>query len=133
MEIQRTILVVEDDSDIASIIRYILEGEGYRVLMSEPAALWKDIENFRPGLIILDHRLRGVLGSNICKELKADPKTSYIPIILTSATNNIHDIAEDCLPDDILPKPFDIDVLVAKVNGFILPEDGISAKASGAA
>lgn len=118
MEKNMTVLVLDDDFDLVSIIRYILESEGFKVIASNPKTYQKDIESYRPGVILLDHWLSGILGATICEELKANPETHAIPVILTSATNNIEEVARWCKSDDVLPKPFDISALVNKVSAF---------------
>lgn len=116
LERHKTVLLLEDDTDLASIIQYILEEEGYIVIKSLPENFREDICKFRPALILLDHWLYKALGSTICENLKADPETCSIPIILTSTDINIKDLASCCKADDLLPKPFDVEVLVEKVS-----------------
>jgi DNA-binding response OmpR family regulator len=118
MEKNRTVLVLEDDFDLVSIIGYILESEGFNVVASHPKTYRNDIRSCHPGVILLDHWLNGILGSTICEELKADPETHDIPVILTSASNNIEEVARRCKSDDVLPKPFDISALINKVSAL---------------
>lgn len=119
MERNRTVLLLEDDFDLASIIPYILEEEGFFVIKTQPKNFKNDIAKHSPGLILLDHWLFNALGDTVCEELKAKAETCSIPIILTSTIINIKDIAKCCKADNALPKPFDIEMLVEKVSGLI--------------
>lgn len=119
MIMNKTILLLEDDFDLASIIQYILEQEGFTVVKSQPKKFRMDVYKYSPSLILLDYWLYKALGGTICEELKANSKTCSIPIILTSTIINIKDIATCCKADDALPKPFDIQDLVEKVSRLI--------------
>ena len=116
MGANRTVLLFEDDLDHVSIISYLLETADFVIVLGDPMAYRENIVRYRPGVILLDQWLSGSLGSTICAELKADPTTRSIPVILTSASNRLNQIALDCKPDDTLPKPFDVDELVGKVT-----------------
>lgn len=112
------ILVVDDDVDILETIELILEIGGYEV---EPLLnaenLFERINSFKPNLIILDIALGKLDGRVLCSEIKSSPKTSGIPVLLMSALYDSHDISlmKD-KPDDFMPKPFKMDVLLKKIE-----------------
>ena len=114
----KKIIVIEDDNDILVLLQYILEDEGYQVLpllQSEPLST---IVEHQPSLILLDDRLPGEYGHILCSKIKADPKTTSIPVVLVSATRNLEKIALDCQADDYLPKPFDLKDLLKIVKAY---------------
>lgn len=119
MENNRTVLLLEDDLDLISIIQYILEEENYRVVVSNPCKYRKDFIEFQPDIILLDHWLCFSVGKNICEDIKADPATGSIPLILTTTFNDLCALGQNCIPDDVIYKPFDIEVLVRKVNRWM--------------
>lgn len=71
------------------------------------------------GLILLDARLNGVTGQDICRKIKQDKATSHIPIIMCSADNRIKVIAKEAGADDSIEKPFDLPDLLKKIERYI--------------
>src|SRR5512142_693044 len=88
-----TILVVDDEEDIQELVKLSLLREGYEVLTigtgDQALALARSRQ---PALILLDLLLPGLQGLDLCKILKADPKTQAIPIIILSAKSEESDI-----------------------------------------
>lgn len=103
------ILVIEDNLEISDIINFVLEEEGYTVLTSPDGSILKDLTQIKPKLIIIDQRLNAELGSDLCIQLKANPATAAIPLLLLSALNNLEEIACQCGADAFIEKPFDLD------------------------
>jgi two-component system phosphate regulon response regulator PhoB len=108
----KTILVIEDDKDIRDTVTYALKQEGYNVISSENSKILLSLEQYKPDLILLDNWLTewksDANGQQLSKQLKSDPKTSHIPIIILSAVSNIKEIAEAGMSDGYLKKPFDL-------------------------
>lgn len=119
----KKILVIEDDKDIRDTIVYILEEESYEVISSEDSKILKSIDSIKPDLILLDNWLTDwksdANGQQLSKELKSNPSTSHIPIIIISAVSNIKEIAEAGQADGYLRKPFDLTELTGIVNKHI--------------
>jgi two-component system phosphate regulon response regulator PhoB len=118
----KKILVIEDDRDIRETITYALEENEFEVVSSEDARILRQLDTIKPGLILLDNWLTDwksdASGQQLSKELKTNPQTSHIPIIIVSAVSNIKEIAEAGQADAYLKKPFDLDDLVAVVTRF---------------
>ncbi|PTR00111.1 response regulator receiver domain-containing protein [Mucilaginibacter yixingensis] len=114
----KTILIAENDADILDIMGYILSDAGYRVLKSLGADALHLAFAALPDLLILDHRLEDSWGADICRQLKAAPLTSHIPVILMSATMHLEETARAAGADEFLTKPFDIDQLLSLVAGL---------------
>ncbi len=116
------ILVVDDEEDIQKLLEYNLTKEGYRVdsVKSGEEALSKAPE-MRPDIIILDLMLPGVDGLDVCKKLKADPKTARIPIVMLTAKGEDADIVAglELGADDYITKPFSPRVLVARIRNVL--------------
>ena len=119
----KKILVIEDDRDIRDTIVYILEEEDYEVIASEDSKILKSIDSLKPDLVLLDNWLTDwksdANGQQLSKELKTNPLTSHIPVIIISAVSNIKEIAEAGLADGYLRKPFDLNELVQIVEKHI--------------
>jgi two-component system phosphate regulon response regulator PhoB len=119
----KKILVIEDDKDIRDTMTYALESEGYEVISSDNARILKYIDKHQPDLILLDNWLTDwksdANGQQLSRELKSDPKTSHIPVIIVSAVNNIAELAKEGLSDGYLKKPFDLEALFGIVKKHI--------------
>ena len=114
----RRILAVDDDNDIVDIIKIILEDEGYEVsTLTNGREVMQTISLQRPDLILLDVMLGGIDGRDICRAIKGDASLKDIPIVMISASHNLHNLLnEKGSPNDFIAKPFDIDHLIKKVN-----------------
>jgi len=114
----KKILVVDDDDDILELLSLILVDVGYEVrALSCGDTVFDDIKHFRPDLILMDIMLDGLDGRSICKEIKENHLTYFVPVILISGT---HDVAESLhlpgAPNDFVSKPFDIQHLLEKIE-----------------
>lgn len=112
------ILIVDDDDDILEIVAMILEERGYEVrALNHGETIFEDIREFKPSLIIMDVMLAGMDGRAICKDVKTNPLTSELPVILISGTHDLKDtVHQPGGPDDFIAKPFDLDQLYAKID-----------------
>jgi two-component system alkaline phosphatase synthesis response regulator PhoP len=114
-----TILVVDDEEDIQELVRLSLQREGYEVLAIGTGDQVLAVARSRqPALIVLDLLLPGLQGLDVCRILKADPKTQAIPIVILSAKSEASDIVTglELGAEDYITKPFDSKVLVARVR-----------------
>jgi DNA-binding response OmpR family regulator len=117
---KKRILVVDDNIDILELVEIILIRHGFEILKSPRGEdTLKNVETFSPQVILLDVFLGGINGTDICKELKANPRTQDIPIIMFSAHSNSKFIFQECRADDFIAKPFDINNLVQKIESQI--------------
>lgn len=118
----KKILVIEDDKDIRDTLVYVLEEQGYEVVSSEEAKILKSLNTIKPDLILLDNWLTewksDANGQQISKQLKSDPATSHIPIVIISAVSNIQEIAEAGMADDYLRKPFNLTDIIEIVKKY---------------
>ncbi len=116
------IVIIEDEPDIVEVISYNLKREGYQV---SSAARGDDginlVRNKAPNLVILDLMLPGVDGLSVCQQLKADPLTKDIPIIIVSAKEEESDvvIGLGLGADDYVAKPFSPRELLARVKAVL--------------
>ena len=119
---KETILLIEDEKNIAELVKYNLEQEGF--LMQHASRGDTGLEQARkskPDLIILDLMLPGLDGIEICKILKQNEKTSAIPIIMLTAKAQESDriVGLELGADDYVTKPFSPRELVARVKAVL--------------
>ncbi len=103
------ILIIEDEPDIAELITLHLQREGHEVvwvqngLQAMPAAI-----EHQPGLVVLDLMLPGIDGIQVFKRLRADTRTSTIPVVILTARGQVSDkiAGLELGADDYLTKPF---------------------------
>jgi DNA-binding response OmpR family regulator len=113
----KKILVVDDDQDILDVVRLILEGGGFDVRTHTTGlGVAEIVIHYLPDVILLDIRLPGKVGNQICKELK---KEWPIPIILFSAHAKPGKLIEECGADRFIQKPFEVADLLTTVNSCL--------------
>jgi len=113
------IVVIEDEEDIRELIRYNLDKEGYRVLAANSGEEGLElVMNSMPDLIVLDLMLPGIDGLEVCRQLKEEPKTKDIPIMMVTARGEEPDVVSglELGAEDYVSKPFSPKVLVARVK-----------------
>ena len=118
----RSIVIVEDDEDIADSIRYNLEREGYRLRLARSGedALGLILDRL-PNLIILDLNLPHMNGFELCRRLRAESSTARVPILMLTARSDEADkvLGLNIGADDYITKPFSIRELMARVNAAL--------------
>ncbi|RZJ76653.1 MAG: response regulator [Flavobacterium sp.] len=116
----KRILVLDDNQDILDIVHETLTYEQFEV---KSTAHGDDVlplvEQFDPHLVILDYRVAGKNGGEICKTIKAHPRYKNIPVIIFSAYINNSDELVSYGCNAIINKPFDLGELVQKVNSLL--------------
>jgi two-component system phosphate regulon response regulator PhoB len=117
----KSILLVEDEADLAELLTYNLEREGYTCRCARDGAKALAAAHRTPlDLILLDRMLPGVSGDEVAAQLKRDPRTSAIPIImLTAKAEESDELVGFALgADDYVTKPFSMKLLLARVGAM---------------
>ena len=114
---EKKILLLDDNRDLLLIIQIILKSQGYEVVQAccVEEALQK-IKVHQPSLIMMDVFIKDQDGRELCRQLKNDPATSYIRIILMSGIESENANLSCIGADDFIPKPFDYDDLLERVS-----------------
>ncbi|MDP4599266.1 MAG: response regulator [Pseudomonadales bacterium] len=116
------VVIIEDEPDIIEVMSYNLKREGYQVSASRRGDEGLNlVRNQSPALVLLDLMLPGTDGLSICQQLKADPITRDIPIIIVSAKGEESDvvIGLGLGADDYIAKPFSPRELLARVKAVL--------------
>jgi CheY-like chemotaxis protein len=119
------VLVVDDDPAISSVVKLILEMEGYAALtISDSLQVLPFLQHMEdntrmPAVILLDLMMPGLSGYEIAAALTQHTCYAHIPIIIMTADHRVR--AVNAIPGavDLLTKPFQINVLLSKVEGYL--------------
>lgn len=119
METQNTLLIVDDDREIRSLLADYLETHGYITLMAgDGQGMWSCLEKQAVDLIVLDLNLPGEDGLTLCRNLRAK---SDLPVIMLTARSEPLDriLGLEMGADDYLPKPFEPRELLARIRSVL--------------
>ena len=114
------ILLVDDDPDLTFVVSSFLEREGFKVIWAESGEqCLEKLKEFKPGLILMDIMMPGLDGWETTREIKKDPKTKDIPIVMLTVKGEKEDKLKSfhkskC--DGYLVKPIDRQELVKVVK-----------------
>jgi two-component system phosphate regulon response regulator PhoB len=126
-----TILVVEDEAPLLTLLRYNLEKQGFRV---EEAADGQEalvrVAEARPDLILLDWMLPALSGLEVCRQIRRRPNTRDLPIIMVTARTEDQDAvrALDTGADDYIAKPFAMEALLARIRALLRRSGSVPVK-----
>ena len=112
------ILIVEDNKELATLLCDFLRGENYTVKVAETGEKALSLyESNGARLIVLDIMLPGIDGFAVCKKIREESNT---PILIVSAKNEKDDKLTGLTlgADDYIEKPYDIDIMLAKISGI---------------
>jgi len=113
------ILVVDDDVNIAELLRLYLEKDGYEVgIANDGHEALKRFESFAPQLVLLDIMLPGIDGWQVCHNIR---KTSQVPIIMLTAKGETFDkvLGLELGADDYIVKPFEAKEVLARIKAVL--------------
>ena len=113
------VLIVEDEPSLVEVLSYNLHREGYEVVIArEGREGLRKAQMLLPDLVVLDLMLPGLGGLDICRELRASPRTAGIAILMLTAKGEETDqvVGFAVGADDYVTKPFSVKVLVQRVK-----------------
>ena len=118
---RRTILVIEDETDILEILKYNLQKNGFEVLTADSGEKGLELAAKLPDLILLDLMLPRMDGLEVCRRLRAQERTRGVPIIMLTAKGTEADIVLGLTlgADDYMPKPFSPVELLARIKAVL--------------
>lgn len=110
------ILVADDDLGILESVGFVLEYSNYTIITTADAGTINDCLKELPDLILLDVWMGPYNGIEICSQIKSKISTCHIPVIVMSASTDLSSKAFDAGADDYIAKPFDINMLLSKIE-----------------
>ena len=115
----KKVLIIEDDSNIAELLRLYLEKDGFDVTLAENGAVGlAEFERMTPDLVLLDIMMPVLDGWGVCREMRL---VSNVPIIMLTAKGETHDKVTglEMGADDYIVKPFEVSELMARVHAVM--------------
>lgn len=116
---KKKILLIEDEEDIASVVKLQADLSGYKLhVETDGIAGYRAVEREHPDLVLLDIMLPGQNGFDVCRKIKSNPELKNIPIIILTAKGEELDIilGLELGADDYIVKPFSPKVVFSKVK-----------------
>lgn len=129
------VVLVEDETNIAEAIRFLLGREGWRVeMLANGTSAVEVIRNGMPDLVVLDVMLPGKSGFEILSELRADPDCMHLPVLMLTARGQSRDreMAERAGVSRFMTKPFANSELLAAVSELTSPPASAEPETHGA-
>ena len=119
---RKRIIVIEDERDMAELVAMRLTREHYEVEVAHDGA--EGIRKIRaavPDLVVLDIMLPGMSGTEVLKEIRGDPQTAGVPVIMLTAKSEESDVVVGLQlgADDYVTKPFSMSILVARAAAVL--------------
>ena len=115
-----SILVVDDDQDIGTMLKMMLEYKGYAVTVINRADQTHEILSCNKiDLVILDMLIANIYGTDVCMQIRKNIATAHLPVLMISA---LPDARQDCIKagaNDFISKPFDMQEILSKVRAYI--------------
>jgi DNA-binding response OmpR family regulator len=127
----KEILIVDDEPDVVVPIQFLMEQQGYFVMVAERGEDALDlIYQYKPDLVILDILLPGIDGYEVCEIIRLDPSCRDVKIIFLTARDREVDIAKGLSlgADAYITKPFSNTELVAKVKELLEETNEVAGK-----
>jgi two-component system phosphate regulon response regulator PhoB len=118
----KKVLIIEDEKDLAELLAFNLEKEGYTATCVHDGKQGLTQAGIDlPDLILLDLMLPGMLGTEVCKELRKDPRTGHIPIIMITAKGDEIDrvVGFEVGADDYIVKPFSMREVALRIKAVM--------------
>ncbi|RYE32369.1 MAG: response regulator [Sphingobacteriaceae bacterium] len=118
----KRIIVIDNDLPVLEMLREALQGQGYEVIAFQDTDNVVDLVQQHPAdLLIVDYILDGINGGELCQQVKKQPATTQLPVMICSGYSRVLNSLGFYNCDAFLEKPFDLTDLLEKVNRLLYP------------
>src|SRR5712692_8152405 len=122
---RKRVLVVEDDAWIRWFMRDVLSDEGYEVIeAADGRTAIRLVDEYSPHIVLLDVAMPGVTGVEVLRHLRSRRRTRTLPVVVVSAYPRVLTPDDETSVACILPKPVQIEKLLAAVGQALEPDEG---------
>ncbi|WP_316800160.1 response regulator [Pedobacter frigidisoli] len=113
----KKLLICDDDIDIIEMLEIVLDDSGFDIITeTDSKKVLELITDTRPQLVLMDLWMPVTSGDQILKRMREDENLSSIPVVIMSAAQDGKEVASKAGANGYIPKPFDIDKLMQKVD-----------------
>ena len=122
----RRVLIVEDERDLADLLKFNLERSGYRAAaVYDGKSALRSIESEKPDLVILDVMIPELSGTEVASRIRTNPATTKLPIVmLTAKADEVDQLVGLAVgADDYITKPFSVKLLLARIEALFRRTD----------
>jgi two-component system phosphate regulon response regulator PhoB len=124
-----SVLLVDDEKDLLSLLDFNLRAAGFETFLATSGdQAFQQLRRRVPDLILLDLMLPDISGTEVCRQVKADPRTSRVPVVMLTARGDEVDrvVGFEMGADDYVTKPFSLPELVLRVRAVVRRAAGAS-------
>jgi CheY-like chemotaxis protein len=111
------VLVLDDDTSVLEVIEEALSYENFEVkTVSESLSVLEEVNEYHPDIVILDYLNKDINGGEICHQIKCNPDTRHIPVIMMSAYPRVFESLGTYGCNSFIPKPFGLNQLIDAIK-----------------
>jgi len=129
----KRILIIEDEKDLAELLAFNLEKEGFKTCCAfDGISGLAAARSESPDLVVLDLMLPGILGTEVCKALRKDPATARTPVLMVTAKSDEIDrvVGFEVGADDYIVKPFSMRELTLRIKAILRRSEAVQTPGS---
>jgi twitching motility two-component system response regulator PilH len=122
----KRILIIDNDESVLEVLQEIFKNDGYETdCYGQVEDIFKLVDDFKPDLVLLDYILPGINGGELCAQLKKDPVTRHIPVVICSAYPQVMLSLGSYGCNAFISKPFELRDIVMQVDDCIKNPDKV--------
>ncbi len=125
------ILIVDDERDLLSLVDFNLRQAGFETVLSATGeGAIQAVRRRVPDLVVLDLMLPDVSGTEVCRQLKSDPRTRHVPVVMLTAKSDEIDkvVGFELGADDYVTKPFSVRELALRIHAILRRGDPVASE-----
>ena len=114
------LIVADDDASLRKQLKRFFESRGHAVVVARDGVeAWLELRRKEPDVVLCDVGMPHMDGAELTRTIRRNPATRHVPVVLFSATPNHPRLAELDLPDEVIPKPLDLDLLEERLRALL--------------
>jgi DNA-binding response OmpR family regulator len=115
----KRVLIFDDDKDVLDVMQEALTFEGFEVYTIDYTEdIFRELNHYKPDILLIDYLLQGINGGEICCQIKRNPVTSALPVMILSAYPRVIGSLGYYNCNKFLAKPFDLIELVDEIRNL---------------